>query len=95
MNVALLGFGTVGQAVARLILASSAPLTLTHICNRQVARKRVDWVPSSVAWTERFEDLLGPDAGRPYDRLAAGAGSRLRAGAGGLRDGTFGPRVGT
>ena len=61
MNVALLGFGTVGQAVARLILASSAPLTLTHICNRQVARKRVDWVPSSVAWTERFEDLLGPD----------------------------------
>ena len=49
MNVALLGFGTVGQAVARLILASSAPLTLTHICNRQVARKRVDWVPPSVA----------------------------------------------
>ena len=61
MNVALLGFGTVGQAVARLILASSAPLTLTHICNRQVARKRVDWVPPSVAWTERFEDLLGPE----------------------------------
>ena len=61
MNVALLGFGTVGQAVARLILASSAPLTLTHICNRNVARKRVDWVPDSVTWTERFEDLLAPD----------------------------------
>ena len=61
MNVALLGFGTVGQAVARLILGSSAPLTLTHICNRQVARKRVDWVPASVKWTENFDDLLGPD----------------------------------
>jgi homoserine dehydrogenase len=61
VNVALLGFGTVGQAVAKLILASSAPLTLTHICNRHVARKRVDWVPSSVRWTENFDDLLGPD----------------------------------
>src|SRR5690606_21287652 len=36
------------------------PLTLTHICNRNVARKRVDWVPASVTWTERFEDLLDP-----------------------------------
>ena len=36
-----------------------------------------------------------PDASRPYDRLAAGAGSRLRAGAGGLHGGPFGPRVGT
>jgi homoserine dehydrogenase len=61
VNVALLGFGTVGQAVARLILGSTAPLTLTHICNRQVARKRVDWVPDSVKWTERFDDLLVPE----------------------------------
>jgi homoserine dehydrogenase len=61
VNVALLGFGTVGQAVARLILDSSAPLTLTHICNRKVARKVVDWVPSNVAWTENFDDLLGPE----------------------------------
>jgi homoserine dehydrogenase len=61
VNVALLGFGTVGQSVARLLLGSSAPLTLTHICNRQIARKRVDWVPSSVKWTENFEDLLGPE----------------------------------
>jgi homoserine dehydrogenase len=60
VNVALLGFGTVGQAVARLLLDSSAPLTLTHIFNRQVSRKRADWVPSSVAWTERFEDVLAP-----------------------------------
>jgi homoserine dehydrogenase len=60
VNVALLGFGTVGQAVARLLLDSSAPLTLTHIFNRQIDRKRVDWVPASVAWTDRFEDVLAP-----------------------------------
>jgi homoserine dehydrogenase len=61
VNVALLGFGTVGQSVARLLLNSSAPLTLTHIFNRDVARKRVDWAPPGVTWTERFEDVLGPD----------------------------------
>ena len=60
MNVALLGFGTVGQAVARLLLDSSAPLTLSHIFNRQIDRKRVDWIPGSVVWTERFEDVLSP-----------------------------------
>jgi homoserine dehydrogenase len=60
VNVALLGFGTVGQSVARLLLDSTAPLTLTHIFNRQVARKHADWVPASVTWTERFEDILAP-----------------------------------
>jgi homoserine dehydrogenase len=61
VNVGLLGFGTVGRSVARLLLASrSHPLTLTHICNRKVARKReeVDWVPSNVEWTECFDQLL-------------------------------------
>jgi homoserine dehydrogenase len=61
VNVALLGFGTVGQSVARLLLNSSAPVTLTHIFNRDVARKRVDWTPPSVQWTERFEDVLAPE----------------------------------
>jgi homoserine dehydrogenase len=61
VNVALLGFGTVGQSVARLLLNSSAPLTLTHIFNRDVARKRVDWVPSNVRWTEQFDDVLAPE----------------------------------
>ena len=42
MNVALLGFGHVGRAVARLVLDRHADrLTLTHIFNRNVARKRV------------------------------------------------------
>jgi homoserine dehydrogenase len=33
-------------------------IRLTHIFNRGIARKRVDWVPSSVAWTEDFDALL-------------------------------------
>ncbi len=59
MNVGLLGFGTVGRSVARLLLAPSAhPLKLTHICNRDVARKRVDWMAPDVQWTDSFDDLL-------------------------------------
>ena len=62
LSVGLLGFGTVGQSVARLIVERTDDLlTLSHIFNRDVARKKVDWVPSSVTWTDRVEDVL--DAG--------------------------------
>ena len=62
LSVGLLGFGTVGQSVARLIVErNDGLLALSHIFNRDIARKRVDWVPSSVVWTERVEDVL--DAG--------------------------------
>jgi homoserine dehydrogenase len=58
-RVALLGFGTVGRSVARLLLTRhSSRFTLTTIFNRQVARKKVDWVPSSVRWTDRIEEAL-------------------------------------
>lgn len=62
MKVALLGFGTVGSSVAR-ILGDLKPqgLKLTHIYNRNVARKRVDWVPADVVWTEKIEDVLSAD----------------------------------
>ena len=59
LSVGLLGFGTVGQAVARLILErGDGLLSLSHVFNRDVARKRVDWVPEDVVWTDRVEDLL-------------------------------------
>ncbi len=62
-RVALVGFGTVGQAVARILCSGEMPqVQLTHIFNRQVARKRVDWVPSSVCWTESIDDVLRSDA---------------------------------
>lgn len=32
-------------------------VTLTHVFNRGVARKRVDWLSSSVVWTEHIEDV--------------------------------------
>ncbi|MGA8537901.1 MAG: homoserine dehydrogenase, partial [Terriglobales bacterium] len=35
---------------------------LTHILNRNVARKKVDWLPSSVQWTENIDDILSSNA---------------------------------
>jgi homoserine dehydrogenase len=68
VKVALLGFGTVGSAVARVLAASKFPgVELTHIYNRNVARKRASdaakWVPETVVWTESFDDILRSDAG--------------------------------
>jgi homoserine dehydrogenase len=61
-NVALIGFGTVGTSVARILCArSNTHLRLTHILNRNVARKKVDWLPSSVQWTENVDDVLSSD----------------------------------
>jgi homoserine dehydrogenase len=63
MQVALLGFGTVGSSVAR-ILCDQRPggIELSHVFNRGIARKIVDWVPSRVLWTENFDDVLRSDA---------------------------------
>jgi homoserine dehydrogenase len=62
LKVAILGFGTVGSSVAR-ILCDLKPqgIELTHIYNRNVARKLADWVPSSVAWTEDVDAILASD----------------------------------
>ena len=61
-RVAIVGFGTVGRSVAKILAAQpSGPLRLTCVCNRNIARKRVEWVPSNVRWTENFDDVLAPD----------------------------------
>ena len=58
-NVALLGFGTVGSSVARIISErANTHLRLTHILNRNITSKKVDWLPSSVHWTENIDDIL-------------------------------------
>src|SRR6202162_4455218 len=58
-KVALMGFGTVGSSVARILCERSNPhLRLTHILNRNVARKKVDWLPLSVHWTEYIDAVL-------------------------------------
>jgi len=62
LKVAILGFGTVGRAVAELLCCSPAlPLRLTHIYNRNVDRKRVPWIPSRVRWTDNFDEILASD----------------------------------
>src|SRR5450759_2530121 len=61
-NVALVGFGTVGSSVARILCErANTHLRLTHVLNRNVARKKVDWLPSSVQWTENIDDVLSSD----------------------------------
>ncbi|MDR3737944.1 MAG: homoserine dehydrogenase [Terracidiphilus sp.] len=62
LKIALFGFGTVGSSVARILVESKPEgLKLTHIFNRNVERKRVDWVPQSVVWTDDAEALLASD----------------------------------
>ncbi len=62
-NVALIGFGTVGSSVARILCERrNTHLRLTHVLNRNVARKKVDWLPPSVQWTENIDDILSSNA---------------------------------
>src|SRR5215472_7506131 len=62
-NVALVGFGTVGSSVARILVErKSARLRLVSVCNRNVARKKVDWLPAEVVWTENIDDVLSSSA---------------------------------
>ena len=61
LRVALLGFGTVGQSVARIFAERpelADRLHLTHIYNRGVSRKRVDWISGQVTWTESLDDIF-------------------------------------
>ncbi|HEX4347820.1 MAG TPA: homoserine dehydrogenase [Vicinamibacterales bacterium] len=63
--VAILGFGPLGQALARRLTGPDSPLglQLTHICDRRAREKSVR-EPESIAalnWTDRFDDLLTSD----------------------------------
>ena len=61
-KVAILGFGTVGSSVVRILCdLQPSELALTHIFNRAVARKRVDWLTCPVEWSEDAEQVLGSD----------------------------------
>jgi homoserine dehydrogenase len=61
-RVALVGFGTVGRAVAKILCENGdRSLQLTHICNRNVERKKQSWVPGDVIWTDDFQAILASD----------------------------------
>jgi homoserine dehydrogenase len=67
VKIALVGFGTVGSSVARVLATAKLPgIELTHIFNRNVARKRnsdaAKCVPAKVVWTENFNDILNSRA---------------------------------
>jgi homoserine dehydrogenase len=62
LRIAIFGFGTVGSSVARILVESKPDgLELTHVFNRRVARKRVDWVPANVVWSEDAGEVLASD----------------------------------
>jgi homoserine dehydrogenase len=65
-HVALVGFGTVGRSVAKILCERESKnydtlLRLTHICNRNFERKKQPWVPSDVIWTDDFHAILNSD----------------------------------
>jgi len=61
-RVALIGFGTVGRAVAKILCENGgSSLRLTHICNRNVERKKQPWVPGDVVWTDDVQSVLNSD----------------------------------
>jgi homoserine dehydrogenase len=48
--------------VARILVESKPEgLELTHVFNRGVARKRVDWTPDTVTWSEDADAVLASD----------------------------------
>jgi homoserine dehydrogenase len=62
LKIAIAGFGTVGRSVAKLLCQeANEAFELTHIFNRNVNRKKVDWVPSSVRWTDSITEVLSSD----------------------------------
>jgi homoserine dehydrogenase len=63
-KVAILGFGTVGSSVARILSERTRTgLTLTHIFNRNLERKKnAEWLPAHVQWTKDIDDILSSDA---------------------------------
>ncbi len=64
LRVGLLGFGTVGSAVAKILATRDLPeIELAVIFNRNVERKRESkaggCVPATVRWTESMDEVLG------------------------------------
>ena len=62
-TIALLGFGTVGSAVARRLIAADASRTLelTHIVDRRADRKRHQFGVARVVWASSLDEILERD----------------------------------
>src|SRR3954470_16421396 len=63
LQVAILGFGTVGRSVARILSEGRVPrVELAYVFNRNVEEKRVSWTAASVHWTQSIDEVLESDA---------------------------------
>jgi homoserine dehydrogenase len=62
LKIGLIGFGTVGRSVAKILCQDDAsPLLLTHICNRNIERKKIEGLPPHIHWTSDVSDVLSSD----------------------------------
>jgi len=59
--VALLGFGTVGSAVARRLVADASRFHLTHVLDRRAVEKSGAAALEGVFWTSSIDDILHSD----------------------------------
>jgi homoserine dehydrogenase len=62
LKIALVGMGTVGGSVAKLLCRSAdGPLQLTHILERDVTKRSIPWIPKLMHWPESFAEVLKSD----------------------------------
>lgn len=73
-HVGILGFGTVGSAIARRLtgLDSFPILQLTHICDRRALDKQARQPEpiSTLTWTDQFDHLLASDVDMIVDAIS-------------------------
>ncbi|HXJ16421.1 MAG TPA: homoserine dehydrogenase [Candidatus Polarisedimenticolia bacterium] len=62
LKVAIVGLGTVGRSVAKLLCRDpNGPFLLTHIFNRGIQRKKTDSLPAHIRWTDKIGEVLSSD----------------------------------
>jgi len=62
LKIGLIGFGTVGRSVAKILCQDDrGPLLLTHICNRNIERKKIEGLPAHIRWTSKVNEVLSSD----------------------------------
>tara|TARA_B100001123_G_scaffold441920_1_gene584246 strand:- start:15884 stop:17134 length:1251 start_codon:yes stop_codon:yes gene_type:complete len=62
LSVALVGFGTVGKAVAKILDSGlHGGLCLSYVFNRNIEDKKVDWLAGQVVWTDDINAIISSD----------------------------------